>query len=175
MSYTSRLWWAPFRWHKGKNRRKNRRSNYLRSSILLPGRWCCYVRGVNNEDISYFVRKVVFTLHPTFVNNVRTVEQPPFEIQEQGWGEFDITVKIHFVDSSEKPVEIVHFLKLFNDDKSNQTPRKPIINEEYDEIVFSEPTVCHAPQIYRKIFIRPCRIHLRTGRLPASPSSSLKK
>ncbi len=72
---------------------------------------------------------------------MRTVEKPPFEIQEQGWGEFEITVRIHFVDSSEKPVEIQHILKLFNDDKTGQTPRKPIVSEQYDEIVFSEPTV----------------------------------
>ncbi len=103
--------------------------------------WCCYVRGANNEGIAHFVKKVVFTLHPTFKNNVRTVEEPPFEIQEQGWGEFEITVRIHFVDSSEKPVEIIHFLKLFNEDKTSQTPRKPIVSEQYDEIVFSEPTV----------------------------------
>jgi len=38
-------------------------------------------------------------------------------------------------------VEINHILKLFNDDKSGQTPKKPIISEQYDEIVFSEPTV----------------------------------
>ena len=69
------------------------------------------------------------------------MEKPPFEVQEQGWGEFEITVRIHFIDASEKPVEIQHFLKLFNDDKTNQTPRKPIASEQYDEIVFSEPTV----------------------------------
>lgn len=29
-------------------------------------RWMCYVRGLNNEDISYWIKKVVFTLHPSF-------------------------------------------------------------------------------------------------------------
>lgn len=107
---------------------------------------------MDEEDISYFIKKVVFVLHPTFANNVREVDQPPFEIQEQGWGEFEITVRIHFVDPSEKPVELVHVLKLFADDKTGQTPRKPIVSEEYDEIVFSEPTVRFYD--YRKTFTK---------------------
>lgn len=83
----------------------------------------------------------MFILHPTFDNSVREVDKSPFEIQEQGWGEFDITVRIHFVDPIEKPVEIIHVLRLFGDDKSGQAPRKPIVSEQYDEIVFCEPTV----------------------------------
>ena len=94
------------------------------------------------------------------------MEKSPFEVQEQGWGEFEITIKIHFVDSSEKPVEVLHFLKLFNEDKTGQPPRKPIISEEYDEIVFSDPTVFYlfnrvgkllqnfAKLSHRKIFIK---------------------
>ena len=108
----------------------------------LKRRWCCYVRGANNEDISYFVKSVTFTLHETFKNYVRTVERPPFEVQEQGWGEFEIGIKIQFVDSSEKPVELHHQLKLFHDDKSSSQPSKrPLVSEQYDEIVFAHPTV----------------------------------
>ena len=36
-------------------------------------RWVTFVRGPNNEDISYFIKKVVFTLHPSFQNPVRGV------------------------------------------------------------------------------------------------------
>lgn len=35
-------------------------------------KWVCYIRGVNNEDLSYFIRKVVFTLHPSFKNPIRS-------------------------------------------------------------------------------------------------------
>jgi len=35
-------------------------------------KWVCYVRGVNNEDLSYFIKKVVFTLHPSFKIPVRS-------------------------------------------------------------------------------------------------------
>ena len=34
-------------------------------------KWICYVRGVNNEDLSYLIEKVVFTLHSSFTNPVR--------------------------------------------------------------------------------------------------------
>ncbi len=33
--------------------------------------WTVYVRGVYNEDISYFVKKVVFVLHDSFPNPTR--------------------------------------------------------------------------------------------------------
>lgn len=41
--------------------------------------------------------KVTYTLHPTFVNPIRTLKTPPFKVEEQGWGEFDIPIAIHLV------------------------------------------------------------------------------
>lgn len=41
--------------------------------------------------------KVTYLLHPTFVNPVRTLKQPPFRVEEKGWGEFDIPISIHLV------------------------------------------------------------------------------
>ena len=43
------------------------------------------------------------------------VEKFPFEINQSGWGEFEIKVNIYFVDPAEKSVEIIHFLKLYSD------------------------------------------------------------
>jgi len=31
-------------------------------------KWTCYVRGIDNTDMSYFVKKVIFSLHPSFEN-----------------------------------------------------------------------------------------------------------
>lgn len=97
------------------------------------------MRGVHSEDISYFVKKVVFRLHPTFRDHTREVEASPFEIQERGWGEFDIRVQVHFVDPAEKTVTIKHKLKLFGE--GNLVQKRPIVSEQYDEVVFVEPTV----------------------------------
>ncbi len=34
-------------------------------------RWTLYVRGPQDEDLSTFIEKVAFTLHPSFANPVR--------------------------------------------------------------------------------------------------------
>ena len=36
-------------------------------------KWCVYVRGVNNENISNFIKSVQFTLHSTFPNNISVI------------------------------------------------------------------------------------------------------
>lgn len=75
-------------------------------------KWVCYVRGLQNEDLSYIIEKVVFTLHPSFPDNVREVYSYPFQIEEVGWGEFEIQVKIFFKEEYAKPLEVFHLLKL---------------------------------------------------------------
>lgn len=74
-------------------------------------RWICYVRGYNNEDLSYLIKKVVFKLHSSFQNPIKgtfylmlEVLKPPFEIQEVGWGEFEIMIQIHFNHPTMPPV-----------------------------------------------------------------------
>lgn len=38
--------------------------------------------------------QVTFGLHHTFANPNRICTQPPYEVTEQGWGEFDINVTV---------------------------------------------------------------------------------
>ena len=68
------------------------------------------------------------------------VDSPPFELVEQGWGEFDIGITVHFTDPNEKPVSVVHTLKLFAPDPANWPPQKPVVSEHIDQIVFIDPT-----------------------------------
>ncbi|KAG2173808.1 hypothetical protein INT43_005228 [Umbelopsis isabellina] len=108
-------------------------------------KWTILVRGVNNEDISFWIKKVTFRLHETYPNPQRTIEQPPFEVTETGWGEFEIAIKIYFhTASGEKPVTLYHHLRLhpYEDDGTGQPwPKdKPVTSFNYDEIVFNEPT-----------------------------------
>lgn len=35
---------------------------------------------------------------------VSVVTKPPYEITETGWGEFEIIIKIFFIDPNERPV-----------------------------------------------------------------------
>ena len=65
-------------------------------------KWTLYLRGANNEDLSSCVAKVVFQLHPSFAQPVRELSVPPFEVTEQGWGEFEAQIRIVWKDTSEK-------------------------------------------------------------------------
>ena len=100
--------------------------------------WCVYTRGARGEDISKFVRKVVFELDPSFPEPVRTVDKPPFEIHEVGWGQFAIGIKVYFHDMNLRPVEVLKDLILFDD--SQPSPKRSIVNEDYNELVFVEPS-----------------------------------
>lgn len=104
-------------------------------------KWTVYVRGAMNEDLGVVVKRVVFQLHPSFNNPVRTVESPPFELSECGWGEFEIAITLYFhADVCDKPVTLFHHLKLYSEDEpGTQSIKKPVVMESYDEIVFPDP------------------------------------
>ena len=103
-------------------------------------RWHIYVRGADGEDLSYMISKVAFTLHQSFSNPLRVISQPPFEVSEYGWGEFDCKIQIFFHDEALPPVEVFHFLKLYPPINQPTTTKKPVIHEYYDELVFSSPS-----------------------------------
>ncbi|ORY85421.1 yeats family protein [Leucosporidium creatinivorum] len=120
------------------------------------------------DDLSYFIKKVTFKLHETYSQPLRTIEKPPFEVTETGWGEFDIIIKIFFVpEAFEKPLTFTHHLKLhpwpldlsslprpptpvLNADGTEETPSvapeppalvlSPVHSWQYEEVVFVEPT-----------------------------------
>ena len=106
--------------------------------------WSVFVRGVDGEDISYWLRKVQFKLHETYPNSLRTIEAPPFEVTETGWGEFEVQIKMYFVpEAAEKPQTLWHFLRLhpWQGDLELQKERRDAISSQvYEEIIFNEPT-----------------------------------
>lgn len=106
-------------------------------------KWKVFVRGVNNQDISYWLRKVQFKLHDTYANSVRMIESPPFEVEETGWGEFEIAIKFYFVpESTEKPQQIWHGLKLHpyhGNIEQQKRDRSMISSVCYEEVLFNEP------------------------------------
>lgn len=69
-------------------------------------KWCVYVRPYLDEDMSKWVKKIRFKLHESYDIPTRIVETPPFEITETGWGEFEFTIKIFFVDPNERTVSM---------------------------------------------------------------------
>ncbi|KAK6341213.1 NuA4 histone H4 acetyltransferase complex and the SWR1 complex subunit [Orbilia brochopaga] len=118
-----------------------------RTSNLPPEhthRWTVCVKGVYDEDISYFIKRVQFKLHETYTNATRTLDSPPFEVSETGWGEFDIHIKIFFrTESGEKPLQLYHHLSLhpYGPDKEIAKEQgRPVHAYQYEEILFNEPT-----------------------------------
>ncbi|KAJ5168999.1 Protein AF-9 [Penicillium canariense] len=105
--------------------------------------WRIFVKGVNDEDISYWLKKVQFKLHETYAQAVRTIETPPFEVVETGWGEFEIQIKLYFLpESGEKPQTLWHSLKLHPygpDAEGMKERREVVVSQNYEEVIFNEP------------------------------------
>ncbi|XP_076763696.1 YEATS domain containing 2 homolog D12 [Xylocopa sonorina] len=77
-------------------------------------KWTMYVRGnKENPDIDDFVSKVRFFLHPSYrPNDVVEVSTAPFCLSRRGWGEFPLRVQLHFKSAFNKPMDVIHHLKL---------------------------------------------------------------
>ena len=112
-------------------------------------KWTVYVRGPDGEDLTHVLESVTFKLHPSFEESERTLGEPPFEVTETGWGEFDVGVTLTFREdaraggSGGKPmtIETTTPLKLFPTAEEiarfgPQTTKKPLIKERYEELVF---------------------------------------
>ena len=123
----------------------------------LTHKWCAYVRGLKEtnsssdlteeQDLTFLIKKVEFQIHHSFPDPLITISEAPFEIHNAGYGEFPITITIHFQDPYERPLEYTHQLRIEPDQDSfadtKQTQKKanaPVISERYNEITFFEPT-----------------------------------
>ncbi|TBU47260.1 yeats family protein [Dichomitus squalens] len=131
------------------------------------------------DDLSYFIKRVTFKLHDTYPNPTRNVDKPPFEVSETGWGEFDITIRITFVqESGEKAITFYHHLKLHPwtapgsgepeiPTLENALKAGPVHSWQYDEIVFNDPfqsflniLTAHPPTPLPKVKRRPVPYHI---------------
>ena len=74
--------------------------------------WTIYVKPYHNEDMSSYVKKVVFKLHDSYANCNRVVSKPPYEVSETGWGEFEVQIKVllfYYPSEQTHSVEISRF------------------------------------------------------------------
>nr|VWO96102.1 N/A [Ganoderma boninense] len=160
-------------------------------------RWTVAVRGAASvpdsdtvggaDDLGYFIKKVSFKLHDTYPNPNRNVDKPPFEVSETGWGEFEVTIRVYFVqESGEKAITFYHHLKLHPWTAKSGEPEIPTLENalksgpvhswQYDEIVFSDPfqsflniLTAHPPTMLPKVKRRPVPFHTaHPGSLEAS-------
>ncbi|ORZ16477.1 yeats family-domain-containing protein [Absidia repens] len=63
---------------------------------------------------------VEYILHPTFFNPRREVKDEPYLLKEEGWGEFDLRIMLHFADDF-APREIIVFDLNFREPKYSKT------------------------------------------------------
>ena len=72
-------------------------------------------------------------------------------MSEFGWGEFEAGIRIFFRDPDEQPIDLIHQIKLYpypegmdlkslNAPPPPQNSKKPVVSEQYDEVVFTDPT-----------------------------------
>jgi YEATS domain-containing protein 4 len=116
------------------------------SSTPSSFRWTILVRSgeSDDEDLSDYIRRIEFNLHSTFAQPRRVVEIPPFQVEEQGWGEFEIHARIYFQDMNERPLEVKHWLKLRPDEDDKEAAKidyskDPLVHEQFEEILFYSP------------------------------------
>ncbi|KAI0797126.1 yeats family protein [Abortiporus biennis] len=140
------------------------------------------------DDISYFIKRVTFKLHDTYSNPNRSIDKPPFEVSETGWGEFEVQIRITFVpESGEKAITIYHHLKLHPwmpvgtdpiETPSLEQAAKmgPVHSWQYDEIIFHDPfqnflnvLLAHPPTPLPKTKKKPIPFHTSN---PASLEAS---
>jgi YEATS domain-containing protein 4 len=111
--------------------------------------WRVFVKGIDDTDITYWLKRVQFKLHESIPNYVRMVDgEPgkPFIVEETGWGEFDITVKLYYVnESGEKPQTLYHYLRLHPFGRTEEEKQAMITESgevrswSYEEQLFNEP------------------------------------
>ena len=66
------------------------------------------------------------------MNSLRDIKNCPYAVLEEGWGEFDVVIRIKLLPPFQESVlEFTHFLKFY----STKSSKKPYIFKSYDEIV----------------------------------------
>lgn len=119
--------------------------------------WTLFLRAANQEDLSPVISKVVFQLHPSFAQPTRELTEPPYEVTERGWGEFEAQIRIHWKETAQERTTVLnHTIKLYPPgtppnmaptSKNTQDVDKPVLEEFYDEVVFTDP----AESFYRSL------------------------
>ncbi|KAI1393490.1 yeats family-domain-containing protein [Hypoxylon trugodes] len=123
--------------------------------------WQVFVKGVDDTDIFYWLRRVQFKLHESIPNHLRTLDaetiireneskpasqrQKAFVVNETGWGEFEITIRLYYDSrSSEKPQTLYHHLRLHpygrtEAEKEAMRNGGEVVAWVYEEQLFNEP------------------------------------
>ncbi|RHY31084.1 hypothetical protein DYB32_003769 [Aphanomyces invadans] len=142
------------RWHIYVRGIANEDLSYMISKVVisLHSSFANPVRGITTtRHTEHGARSIAFSISAdTFPDLVPdgslnpssfvVLTEPPYEVSEYGWGEFETRIQIHFQDPDEKPVDKIHMLVLYPPGNQIASTKKPVVSEFYDELVFNEPT-----------------------------------
>ncbi|KAI8087637.1 yeats family-domain-containing protein [Gilbertella persicaria] len=82
---------------------------------LIMRSWKVYLKSMDSYyALSDYIDHVEYLLHPSFKTPHIVCTQEPYIIEQEGWGEFDLTIRLHFKDpslSSQTIVFDLHFRK----------------------------------------------------------------
>merc|ERR1719427_2436550 len=115
---------------------KLKREKYVMGGNNHTHQWCFYVKPYHKQDLGVYVKKVEIKLDDSFDNPTRVFHNPPYEVKETGWGEFDLKVKIFFRCSKAEPVSLIHRINLFPSDFNKRLADNTVVIESCDEILF---------------------------------------
>ncbi|CAH7666805.1 YEATS domain-containing protein 4 [Phakopsora pachyrhizi] len=107
------------------------------------------------DNLLHFIKKVSFKIHNSYPNPLRMIDRAPYEINETGWGEFLIHIKMKDYNQPEQserasPGDLNSIKTLVNQHQSStalkirSNPLSPNSSKlihlwQYNEIVFTEP------------------------------------
>lgn len=60
------------------------------------------------------MKEVQFKLHESRGNRLRVINKLPYEITETGWGEFELILKIFFMDPNERLIKDIFYQGFFS-------------------------------------------------------------
>ncbi|KAJ3395740.1 YEATS domain-containing protein 4 [Lobulomyces angularis] len=114
-------------------------------------KWSVFVKSNKGISLAPILSSVEFKLHESFIDSNRIILEEPFEVNESGWGEFEIIIKLNFIDPTEKSILLYHHLQLYpkppppivDGDVVEQPPliKSEVLLQKYDEILFQDPTI----------------------------------
>lgn len=108
--------------------------------------WRVYVKGLEGgPKVSSWLKKVQFKLHHTYANASRTIEEEPFQVQETGYGEFEVELRLYFDSASgEKAQYRIHRLRLepygTEAEQAAQRAANSVVAETLEIVEFNEPS-----------------------------------
>ena len=103
------------------------------ASYAGSGRYDWTIHILAEESVLNAIDRVEYTLHPSFPNPVRVVDnrENNFALTSNGWGEFNVFIRVIFTDGSERYLK--HRLSL-EERSEEEIEVRPHSSHEYGEI-----------------------------------------